>query len=375
MSSMNREYRVKKLMVRAIWRGLLVAAGMALLLAATGCSDQAGDSGGAGALTLYGTVDIREVQLAFQDGGRILGLKVDEGAVVEKGQVVAQLDPARFQMEVERLTGEVAALSQQAARLRSGSRPQEIARARAAVASAKANLKEAELVVARKQALRLLNRISQQEVDSALAGMETWQANLKTVEEELSLAIEGPRQEDIAAAEASLAASQAARELAEQRLADTWLRAPNAGVIRNRILEPGAMASAGAPVLTLALTNPLWVRAYISEPDLGRIREGMVAEIQTDSQPGKRYQGWIGFISSTAEFTPKTVETTELRTKLVYRARIFVCDASQELRLGMPVTVTVNTKRNQQDTTTSCGQGSEAGVLDERDRQLEVSRR
>ncbi|MCL2459034.1 MAG: HlyD family efflux transporter periplasmic adaptor subunit [Desulfobulbus sp.] len=372
---MNREYRVKKLMVRAIWRGLLVAAGMALLLAATGCSDQAGDSGGAGALTLYGTVDIREVQLAFQDGGRILGLKVDEGAVVEKGQVVAQLDPARFQMEVERLTGEVAALSQQAARLRSGSRPQEIARARAAVASAKANLKEAELVVARKQALRLLNRISQQEVDSALAGMETWQANLKTVEEELSLAIEGPRQEDIAAAEASLAASQAARELAEQRLADTWLRAPNAGVIRNRILEPGAMASAGAPVLTLALTNPLWVRAYISEPDLGRIREGMVAEIQTDSQPGKRYQGWIGFISSTAEFTPKTVETTELRTKLVYRARIFVCDASQELRLGMPVTVTVNTKRNQQDTTTSCGQGSEAGVLDERDRQLEVSRR
>ncbi|MDR2550949.1 MAG: HlyD family efflux transporter periplasmic adaptor subunit [Desulfobulbus sp.] len=336
------------------WRGLLTAAGTALLLAATGCSNQPGGNGEAGGLTLYGTVDIREVQLAFQDGGRILGLTVDEGAVVDRGQVVAELDPARFRMEAERLAGEVASQAQQVARLKSGSRPQEIARARAAVASAKANLKDAELVLARKQALRLLNRISQQEVDSALAGMETRQANLKTAEEDLSLAIEGPRREDIAAAEASLAALQAARDLAEQRLADTRLRAPAAGVIRNRILEPGAMASAGAPVLTMALTNPLWVRAYISEPDLGRIREGMGAEIQTDSQPGKRYKGWVGFISSTAEFTPKTVETTELRTKLVYRARIFVCDSGQELRLGMPVTVTVDTKQNQQDKAT-CG--------------------
>ena len=107
------------------------------------------------------------------------------------------------------------------------------------------------------------------------------------------------------------------------------------------------MASTGAPVLTLALTNPLWVRAYISEPDLGRVREGMPAELHTDSLPGKTYKGWVGFISSTAEFTPKTVETTELRTKLVYRARIFACDPQQELRLGMPVTVTVNTQQNQ----------------------------
>ena len=367
---MHREYRVKKsFMAGLVRRGLLAAAGAALLLVAGGCSDQAGGKREAGALTLYGTVDIREVQLAFQDGGRILGLTVDEGAVVKKGQVVAELDPARFKMEVERLAGEVEAQSQLVERLKSGSRPQEIARARAVVAAAQANLKESELVLARKQALRLLNRISQQEVDSALAGMETWQANLKTAEEDLSLALEGPRREDIAAAEASLAASQAARELAEQRLADTRLCAPASGVIRNRILEPGAMASAGAPVLTMALTNPLWVRAYISEPDLGRVREGMGAEIQTDTYPGKRYQGWVGFISSTAEFTPKTVETTELRTKLVYRARIFVCDFGQELRLGMPVTVTIDTKQNQQDKT-SCGQHSGAGMPHEQDRQL-----
>lgn len=343
-------------MAGVVWRSFsyLAAAGTALLLAAFGCSDQAGKGREAGLLTLYGTVDIREVQLAFQDGGRILGLTVDEGAEVKKGQVVAELDPIRFKMEVDRLTGEVAAQSQQVARLKIGSRPQEIARARAAVAAAQSNLKEAELVLGRKQALLHLNRISQQEVDSALAGMETWQANLKTTQEELSLAVEGPRREDIAAAEASLTALQAARELAAQHLADTRLQAPATGVIRNRILEPGAMASAGAPVLTMALTNPLWVRAYISEPDLGRIREGMGAEIQTDSQPGRRYQGWVGFISSTAEFTPKTVETTELRTKLVYRARIFVCDTNQELRLGMPVTVTINTNQKQQDKMSGC---------------------
>jgi HlyD family secretion protein len=184
--------------------------------------------------------------------------------------------------------------------------------------------------------------------------METWQAALRSAEEELSLAIEGPRREDIAAADATLAALQAAKELAEQRLADTRLRAPATGVIRNRILEPGAMALGGAPVLTMALTNPLWVRAYISEPDLGRVREGMGAEIQTDTHPGKRYKAWVGFISSTAEFTPKTVETTELRTKLVYRTRIFVCDSGQELRLGMPVTVIVKTGQSQPDNP-SCG--------------------
>ena len=162
----------------------------------------------------------------------------------------------------------------------------------------------------------------------------------------MSLAVEGPRKEDIAAAEATLTALQAAQELAGKRLIDTKLLAPSDGSIRNRILEPGAMVSAGTPVLTLALTNPLWVRAYISEPDLGKIQEGMRAELHTDTHHGKVYKGWVGFISSTAEFTPKTVESTELRTKLVYRARIFACDPQKELRLGMPVTVTINTKKD-----------------------------
>lgn len=322
---------------------LLVPALLLILTVAAGCSDQGERKGATGSLTLYGNVDIREVQLAFQDTGRILKLAVDEGAKVSKGQVVAELDPARFQMEASRLAGEVAAQTRLVERLKNGSRPQEIDKAKAAVASARANLKDAELTLARKQSLQITNRISIQEVDSARARVQTWMATLKTAEEEQSLAMEGPRKEDIAAAEANLMALQAAKDLAEQRVLDSRLQAPADGYIRNRILEPGAMAAAGAPVLTLALTNPLWVRAYISEPDLGRVREGMRAELHTDSMPGKVYTGWVGFISSTAEFTPKTVETTELRTKLVYRARIFACDPQQELRLGMPVTVLIAT--------------------------------
>ena len=318
-----------------------LAALVAAALVLSACSDDRRSGDRSAPLTLYGNVDIREVQLAFQDAGRIRALPVDEGARVAAGQVVAELDPTRYQLELQRLNGEVAAQTQVLARLRQGSRPQEVARTRAAAASARASLADAATQLARKQQLRTVNRISVQEVDTARTRVETLQANLKAAEEEVSLVVEGPRQEDIAAAEASLAALAAARDLAAQRLEDTRLLAPAAGVIRTRILEPGAMAAPGAPVFTLALTDPLWVRAYISEPDLGLVHEGMRAEVRTDTLPDKTYQGWVGFISSTAEFTPKTVETTELRTKLVYRARIFVCDPQEELRLGMPVTVTL----------------------------------
>ena len=318
-----------------------LAALVAAALVLSACSDDRRSGDPSAPLTLYGNVDIREVQLAFQDAGRIRTLPVDEGARVSVGQVVAELDPTRYQLELQRLNSEVAAQTQVLARLRQGSRPQEVARARAAAASARASLADAETQLARKQQLRTTNRISVQEVDTARTRVETLQANLRAAEEEVSLVVEGPRTEDIAAAEASLAALEAARDLAAQRLEDTRLLAPASGVIRNRILEPGAMAAPGAPVFTLALTDPLWVRAYINEPDLGLVHEGMRAEVRTDTLPDKAYQGWVGFISSTAEFTPKTVETTELRTKLVYRARIFVCDPQQELRLGMPVTVTL----------------------------------
>lgn len=327
------------------WRGLV--SGLVLLLAVcgvSGCKDRVSGHSQATSLPLYGNVDIREVQLAFEDGGRISSLFVDEGARVKAGQMVAALDPQRFQFEVDRLTSEVAAQAETLTRMRNGSRPQEIEKAKAALDATKAELKEARLNFDRKQVLLVTNRISQQEVDSAKARVESLEAASHAAADELSLVTEGPRREDISAAEAKLQALNAARDLAKRRQNDSRLLAPADGIIRNRILETGAMAAPGAPVFTLALTNPLWVRAYVNEPDLGKIREGMAVQIHTDSYPDKAYQGWLGFISSTAEFTPKTVETTELRTKLVYRARILACDPGNELRQGMPVTVNVDTK-------------------------------
>ncbi len=314
---------------------------MSMLIAGVeGCSSDQGTSGNS-SLTIYGNVDIREVQLSFQDGGLLQNVLVEEGARVHKGQVIAELDPRRYQLEVQRLTGQMQAQEEQLNQLEAGSRPQEIDEARATVAAAQATLRERELLYERKRELLTINRISKQDVDSAKAGKENAQAALQTAQAQLSLAIAGPRQETIKAARATLQSLQAAKQLAEQRLVDTRLTAPADGVIRNRILEPGALAVAGSPVLSLALTNPLWVRAYVSEPDLGRIHEGMRAHVQTDSFPDKQYEGWVGFVSSTAEFTPKTVETTELRTKLVYRTKVFVCNPEDELRLGMPVTVTL----------------------------------
>jgi len=151
----------------------------------------------------------------------------------------------------------------------------------------------------------------------------------------------GPRKEDIAAARATLQACEAQLELARRDLADADVAAPADGVVEDRILEPGDMASPQKPVLTLALDDPLWVRVYVAETDLPRIRPGMKASVTTDGFPGRRYEGWVGYISPTAEFTPKSVETREVRTKLVYQVRVFVQNPRGELRLGMPAVVTV----------------------------------
>lgn len=299
------------------------------------------NQGGENDLILYGNVEIREVQLAFEDSGRILHIAVDEGGKVGKDQLLAEIDPVRYRLEVDRLEAETEAQKQQLQRLLTGSRPQEIAKARAIRDAAGTVLADARSSYERTEKLFVLNKISRQQVDSALSALAEAEAGLETARQELSLAEEGPRKEDIAQAEARLRALGAALAQARRKLDDTRLYAPGDGIIHNRILEPGAMAAPGSPVLTLALTDPLWIRTYLTEPDLGRVQPGMRAEIRTDSYPEKVYRGWVGFISPTAEFTPKSVETPELRTRLVYRARIFACNPEGELRLGMPVTVTL----------------------------------
>ncbi|HQT81876.1 MAG: hemolysin D [Ferrovum sp. 37-45-19] len=293
-------------------------------------------------ITLYGNVDIRQVQAAFYDTGRIVTILVQEGDNVKKGQLLAQLDPVRFQELIKQQQALLAAQQQLLNRLRNGSRPEEIEQARSEVSSAKANLINTQITYERQLELVKKQYVPKQNVDNALAAFITAKANLNHAQQTLKLALEGPRKEDIKAAEQQLKSYQSALALSQQELLDANLYAPESGVIENRILEPGDMVTPQAAVLTLALDNPIWVRAYIPETSLGLIHPGMPAEINSDSYPNQPFAGWIGYISPTAEFTPKNVETPELRTQLVYQVRIFACNTNHRLRLGMPITLHIN---------------------------------
>jgi len=291
-------------------------------------------------LTLYGNVDLRTAQLAFDGDALVTAMRVEEGARVEAGQILATLDSSRLQAERDEAQALVEAQEAVVRRLDSGTRPQEIEQARARVASWEARLANAEQNLQRSQQLAP-SGLSQQELDAVRTQVRVEQAGLDEAKQALALALEGPRQEDRDEARARLEAYRARVRWLQRRIADTELRAPSAGTIRSRLLEPGDYASRGRAVYTLALTDPKWVRAYVPEPNLGRVREGARAWVSTDSFPADRLEGWIGFISPMAEFTPKSVETTELRAQLVYEVRIFVNDPDDRLRLGMPATVVV----------------------------------
>jgi HlyD family secretion protein len=299
-------------------------------------------------LVLYGNVDLRQVELSFNNSERIAAVLVHEGDRVREGQLLARLDTRRLEPQVAQAAAEMAAQRQIVQRLRSGSRPEEIAQARANVESAKADAVNARQQLERLRAAAELSAgkaVRQQDVDSGKAALQVAEARLAVNQRALELAITGPRKEEIAEAEARLRANEAQLALLRQQLADAQLVAPVDAVVRTRILEPGEMASPQKPVFSLAITDPKWVRAYVSEPDLGKIHEGMAAAVAVDSFPSRRFDGWVGFISPVAEFTPKSVQMEELRTSLVYEVRVFVKDPSNELRLGMPATVYIETDR------------------------------
>ena len=290
-------------------------------------------------LVLYGNADIRQVDLAFNNAGRIIRMLVQEGDRVSQGDLLATLDTRRLQARLDQTEAQVIAQQQLVAKLEAGTRPEELNQARANLELAQAEARDAEQSLRRVQSLTRQKLASAQQSDDAVAAFAAASARVKVAQAGLELALAGPRQEDIAAARATLQALEAQQELARHELDDASLYAPSNGVIRNRILEPGAMASPQQPVYTLALTNPIWIRAFVDEPDLGKIYPGMAATVSTDSFVGKRYPGWVGYISPTAEFTPKSVQTSDVRTSLVYQVRVYVCNPANELRLGMPATV------------------------------------
>ena len=241
-------------------------------------------------LELYGNIDIREVRLAINGSEHIGELLVEEGDAVQAGQLLARLHTERLQAAVDR--------------------------ARAEVAAAEAEAQVAELGFKRIKKLASRKLASSEEADEA----------------------EGKNR----AAIAHVDAARAALVETEEALKDAELYAPVSGIIRERIVEVGDFVTPQTPVLTLALLNPVWVRTYLPESYLGRVKPGASVRISTDSFPGKVYEGWVGSISPTAEFTPKNVETPELRTRLVYQVRVFACNPQHELRLGMPATVNID---------------------------------
>lgn len=236
-------------------------------------------------IILYGNVDVRQVNIGFRVRGLVEELFFEEGDYVAKGTVLARLDKTPYDSSVSA--------------------------AQANVASIKANLENAEILLKRRQSLIGMGGVSQEDLDDSVANRNVLVANL-------------------AAAEANLATAQ-------DNLSYTVVTAPNDGIILTRIREPGTAVVETDPIYTLSIISPVWIRAFVSEPQLGEIYYGMPAEVTTDSD--QCYSGTIGFISPVSEFTPKTVETTELRTDLVYRLRIYVENADRYLKQGMPVTV------------------------------------
>jgi HlyD family secretion protein len=241
-------------------------------------------------LTIYGNVDIRSVNLGFRVPGRIASVLKDEGDRVKEGELLVKLDPATYQDALAERTADVGV--KQAA------------------------LKNAELNYERNNTLVASGGTSKQEYDNSVSTRDQAAANL-----------------DLAKAQ---------RASIQTDLDDTRILSPSDGVVITRAQEPGAIVQAGSVVLTISLDRPIWVRAYISESDLGRVHPGKEVEIYTDTQPNHPYHGKIGYVSPEAEFTPKTVETTELRTSLVYRLRVVIDDADEHLRQGMPVTVKIH---------------------------------
>jgi len=351
-------------------------------------------------IVVSGNLELTQVDISFKIPGKLVERTVDEGDPVKKGMIVARLDrvqalrqrardnaallAARSQfrqgetsVEFQRATSEQdvalrkAELRQAQAKLAAlvnGSRPQEIDEARAGAADARTQYNQAQADWERAQTLYKNDDISTQQYDQYHARLNSTAALLKQAEQRLSLAVEGPRKEDIEAARADVARAQAAVQLAEterlelkrreeelqasraeiarseaqlgisnSQLDDTIAASPIDGVVLVKSAEPGEVLAAGTPVVTIGDVEHPWLRAYIGEQDLGRVKLGQKVKLTTDSFPGKVYWGRVSFIASEAEFTPKQIQTKEERVKLVYRIKIEVDNPNRELKLNMPV--------------------------------------
>ncbi|MGE5664093.1 MAG: efflux RND transporter periplasmic adaptor subunit [Deltaproteobacteria bacterium] len=302
-----------------------------------------------GVLRLSGNVEVTDVDVSFKVPGRVKARLVDEGAAVARGQVVAVLDAEDLEREAGVKEAEAAAVRASLAELLAGSRPQEIARAEAAVARAEAEAVRLAREDERIAALYGREAVARREFEAAKAAADVAQARLAEARESLLLVREGPRRETIAQARARVRQADEAAALARTRLSYATVRSPLAGIVLSKNAEPGDYVSAGTPVVTVGDLRNAWVRAYVEETDLARVKAGQAVAITNDTYPAKRYAGRVSFISAEAEFTPKSVQTRKERVKLVYRIKVDVDNPAMELKPGMPVDGVIDTAGKAED--------------------------
>src|SRR5579885_2265523 len=314
---------------RSVRKPALLALVAILLAAAAGGFywQNARQAAGADELLVSGNIEAHQSLVSFKDvSSRIVELPFDEGQWIEKGQLLARLDDSNYRQQVAVDETAVRVQQEQLASAR-----QSLVAARNTVANDEADFAQKSADFRRFQEMWKEGAASTQSRDQAETAMKQAEAALKRDQ-----ALELVAERNIATAEARLKNAEETLSLAKITLGYTVLRAPFSGVILVRQAELGEVMQPGTPVVTLADLDHVWLRAYVSETDLGRVRWGQPAIVTTDTYPGRKYNGRISFISSSAEFTPKSVETHEERVTLVYRIKIDVENPNHELKPGMP---------------------------------------
>ena len=287
-------------------------------------------------IKVSGNIETTEVNVGFKISGRIVSLSLQEGDWVENGKILAKLDDEdlrhRFELAKATLNSAQAKLN----KLLAGSRPEELREAEAALHQAQFDLENKQAHYERMKVLFEGHVIPKETFDNAEAGYKIAKATVQRATENYKLVKEGPRKEDIEDAKAQVEQARASLKLAETQLSYTVLNSPLSGVVLVKSSEMGEVVNPGTSILTLADLGNIWLKAYIPETDLGKVKWGQEVVVTTDLRPRKEYKGKISFISSQAEFTPKSIQTEKERVTLVYRIKVDIPNPDRELKPGMP---------------------------------------
>lgn len=303
------------------------------LLLLSACADKRSEEG-----KFYGNVDVRTLSLAFQVSGKLNHLYFDEGEKVKKGELVATLDDALFRSYLNQINAQIEGQKAILSKLKKGYRAEDINKAKEMMYQKKVLMQNMAKTFKRNEKLYKQNTIAQEKYDNIKTEYESAKALYLVAKSNYELLKQGYQKEDINAAKAKLDGLYAQKEQRALQLQYTKLYAPTTGTILTKIYEEGSVVNASSPIVEMAKEDEYWVRSYMSEKYLGRIKSGMKANIETDSN--NHYEGVVSFISPVAEFTPKSVQTEDLRTDLVYRFRIVLTTHDEMIKQGMPVTIT-----------------------------------